>query len=112
MVCSRITQTGDYVVIILSDEMIGVSTTQLTKLPTHQQVLDLIRTDVWVNAQKDTPTTVSIVYPTDEIPTLDLEISTQIALETALWLWKEWSPELKGILQPHPPVFMQGTHGI
>lgn len=112
IMCSRIASSQKFVVIVLSLDSIGVSIKQFNVMPNEKIISDLLRKDVWIHANRQTHGSVSVVCPNEftELPNLDE--STQIAIETALWLWKDWSPELKEKIKPQPPIFTRGTHSV
>lgn len=113
VICGRLTEKNKFVVVVLSDLIIGVSVSQFNTFPSLKLINDLVRTDVWINANRNKPETVSIIYPSEDMcEETNTEDSTQIALETALWLWSDWSPNVRSMLRPQPPIFSTGGHLI
>lgn len=110
IVCSRVVENDQLVIVILSPTVIGVSSTKFKVMPNLKRISTLIQTDIWINANKDNEGAVSVICPNEFTEMPDLEETTKVALETALWLWKDWSPELRHQLKPQPPIFSQGIH--
>jgi hypothetical protein len=112
IICGQLTKKSKFVIVVLEDNLVGVSASQFTSFPTSSVVTSIIKTDIWVNAKRDQHDSVSIVYPHHYEDNIDLVDATEIAIETALWLWPDWSPDIRAKVKPQSPIFSSGGHNL